>query len=290
MQKVKSLITKENLQVFLLWNLGAFITAVGAYFFKYPNHFSFGGVSGVTVVLGHYFPQLSLGLINWVLNLSLLVLGVLLLGRSFGISTFYVTVVMSAFLSWFEKWFPMQQPLTNQPLLEMIFGVVLPSVGAAWLFHVGASTGGTDIIAMILKKYTSFEIGGALFAADFLIAAAAFPAFGAQTGLFSLLGLMSKSLVVNYVMENMKMSKSFTIVTDNPEPICAFIMADLNRSASVYKAEGIYSHNDHTVIMTTMSRAEGTRLQKVIREADAKAFVVITNTSQVIGKGFSGGN
>ena len=189
MKSMQKLFSRENLKTFLIWNVGAFITAVGAYFFKYPNHFSFGGVSGITVVLGHYFPELSLGGINWVLNLALLVLGAVMLGKSFGVSTAYVTVSMSAFLSLFEVLFPMSQPLTDQPLLELIFGVLLPSVGAAVLFNVGASTGGTDIIAMILKKYTSADIGSALFLADFFIAAAAFPAFGATTGLFPALTL-----------------------------------------------------------------------------------------------------
>lgn len=244
MKSMQKLFSRENLKTFLIWNVGAFITAVGAYFFKYPNHFSFGGVSGITVVLGHYFPELSLGGINWVLNLALLVLGAVMLGKSFGVSTAYVTVSMSAFLSLFEVLFPMSQPLTDQPLLELIFGVLLPSVGAAVLFNVGASTGGTDIIAMILKKYTSADIGSALFLADFFIAAAAFPAFGATTGLFSLLGLGTKSLTVNFVMENMNLSKSFTIITDNPDPICRFIVEDLNRSASTYRAEGIYTHQD----------------------------------------------
>lgn len=161
MKSMQQLFSRENLKTFLIWNVGAFITAVGAYFFKYPNHFSFGGVSGITVVLGHYFPELSLGGINWVLNLALLVLGAVMLGKSFGVSTAYVTVSMSAFLSLFEVLFPMSQPLTDQPLLELIFGVLLPSVGAAVLFNVGASTGGTDIIAMILKKYTSADIGSA---------------------------------------------------------------------------------------------------------------------------------
>lgn len=197
---------------------------------------------------------------------------------------------MSAFLSLFEVLFPMSPAPDRSAPAGTDLRRAAPSVGAAVLFNVGASTGGTDIIAMILKKYTSADIGSALFLADFFIAAAAFPAFGATTGLFSLLGLGTKSLTVNFVMENMNLSKSFTIITDNPDPICRFIVEDLNRSASTYRAEGIYTHQDHTVIMTTMGRQQGSRLQRVIREADPHAFVVITNTSQVIGKGFRGGN
>ena len=269
--------------------LGISMMAVGVYFFKFPNNFSFGGVTGISIVLNRLLPW-SAASYNFAINMALLVVGFVFIGRSFGVKTVYVSVLSSAGLSLLESFCPLSAPLTSQPVLELIFAIVLPATSAAILFNVGASGGGTDIIAMILKKYTSADIGSALFLADFFIAAAAFPAFGATTGLFSLLGLGTKSLTVNFVMENMNLSKSFTIITDNPDPICRFIVEDLNRSASTYRAEGIYTHQDHTVIMTTMGRQQGSRLQRVIREADPHAFVVITNTSQVIGKGFRGGN
>ena len=274
----------------ILLHVGILIMAVGEYFFKFPNHFSFGGVAGLSVVIGGVFPQITPSLANLALNAVLIVLGILALGKGFGLRTAYGSALLSVLLSVLERVCPLNQPLTDEPLLELMFAVGLPAFGTAILFNIDASSGGTDIIAMILKKYTSADIGSALFLADFFIAAAAFPAFGATTGLFSLLGLGTKSLTVNFVMENMNLSKSFTIITDNPDPICRFIVEDLNRSASTYRAEGIYTHQDHTVIMTTMGRQQGSRLQRVIREADPHAFVVITNTSQVIGKGFRGGN
>ena len=161
---------KSRMKTFLILNLATLLTAVGVYFFKYPNHFSTGGVSGITVVLGYYLPNLSLGAINWSINLALLALGLLCIGREFGLTTAYVTVALSAMLDLFEGFFPLNQPLTEQPFLELIFGVLLPAIGSALLFHENASTGGTDIIAMILKKYSSINIGSALFLVDALIA------------------------------------------------------------------------------------------------------------------------
>lgn len=280
---------KSRMKIFLILNLATLLTAVGVYFFKYPNHFSTGGVSGITVVLGYYLPNLSLGAINWSINLVLLALGMLCIGREFGLTTAYVTVALSAMLDLFEGFFPLNQPLTEQPFLELIFGVLLPAIGSALLFHENASTGGTDIIAMILKKYSSINIGSALFLVDALIACSTFFAFGAETGLFSVFGLGIKSIIVNYVMENMNLSKSFTIITDKAEQIIEFIKIDLHRGATIHSAQGMFNHTNKTVIMTAVSRAQGIRLQKRIKEEDPHAFVMITNTSEIIGKGFRGG-
>lgn len=280
---------RNSMKSFLILNFATLLTAIGVYFFKYPNHFSTGGVSGITVVLGYYLPNLSLGAINWIINLALLALGLLCIGKEFGLTTAYVTVALSAMLDLFEGVFPLHQPLTEQPFLELIFGVLLPAIGSALLFHENASTGGTDIIAMILKKYSSINIGSALFLADALIACSTFLAFGAQTGLFSILGLGIKSIIVNYVMENMNLNKSFTIITDEADEIIRFIKIDLHRGATILSAQGMFNRTDKTVIMTAVSRAQGIRLQKHIKEVSPHAFVLITNTSEVIGKGFHGG-
>lgn len=286
MKSMQKLFSRENLKTFLIWNVGAFITAVGAYFFKYPNHFSFGGVSGITVVLGRYFPELSLGGINWVLNLALLVLGAVMLGKSFGVSTAYVTVSMSAFLSLFEVLFPMSQPLTDQPLLELIFGVLLPSVGAAVLFNVGASTGGTDIIAMILKKYTGLDVGRALLLSDVLIAAATFLIFDVETGLFSILGLVLKSVLVDSVIESLNRRKNFFIITSRPSVTSEYITHTLGRGATIWRGEGAYTHEEHWIILTALSRGQAVTLRRFLKEKDPSAFFIIANSSEIFGKGF----
>lgn len=282
-------LNKNSLKTFLILNIATLLTAAGVYFFKYPNHFSTGGVSGITVVLGHYLPDLSLGSINWIINLLLLLLGVFTLGKEFGLTTAYVTVALSAMLDLLERLFPLSAPLTDQPFLELIFGVLLPAIGSALLFNVNASTGGTDIIAMILKKHSSINIGNALFVVDSLIAFSTFFAFGPETGLFSIFGLGIKSIIVNYVMEGMNLNKSFTIITEHPQEIMDFIKIDLHRGATLHQAQGMFNHTDKTIILTAVSRTQGIRLQKLIRETDPHAFVMITNTSEIIGKGFRGG-
>lgn len=282
--------TKQWLNDFFILNAGTLLTAVGSYFFKFPNNFSTGGVTGISVVMTHYFPGLSNGTIVSVINIALLIVGLLLLGKGFGFKTFYVTVAFSAMLKILEVIWPMTQPLTDQPFMELLLGVFLPAWGSALLFNIGSSTGGTDIIAMIVKKYFKCHIGRALLIVDFFITLLTFVAFGPETGLFSMVGLFVRSFAVDLFLENMNTYKYFTIITDKPQEIYSYITDVLHRGATVYQAEGLYKHTEKTVIMTAQGKKQALHLQDVIRQKDPHAFVLVTNTSEIIGKGFRGGN
>lgn len=262
---------------------------VGIYFFKFPNHFCFGGVTGIAVLLSG-FMKLSASSYTFIINMVLLGAGFLFLGKNFGIKTVYVSVLMSVGLSVLEKVYPMIRPLTDEPVLEFMFAVFLPSLGSAILFDMDASGGGTDILAMILKKYTSLNIGVTLMLVDVFITVAAFLVYGPKTGLFSFAGLLSKTLVIDGVIENMNLCKYFTVVCDNPTPICDFIHEQLKRSATVFSAEGSYLHNQKKIILTVMRRSQAVRLRRFIRENQPGAFIMITNSSEIIGKGFRGVN
>lgn len=274
---------------YIVLTLATLMLVVGVYLFKFPNNFSFGGVTGLAVILGKVMP-ITPGTITFIVNMLLLGVGFVFLGREFGIKTVYVSVLTSVGLWAAEILFPMSQPLTNEPVLELIFAIVLPAASAAILFNVGASGGGTDIIAMVLKKYTELNIAVALFLVDFFITIAACFVFDAQTGLFSICGLMAKSLVVDSVIENINTCKMFTIICDNPEPICDFIKNTLKRSATIYKAQGAYERHDKTVIITVMRRRQAVELRNFIKINQPEAFITITSSSEIIGKGFRGFN
>ncbi|HWT26587.1 MAG TPA: YitT family protein, partial [Mobilitalea sp.] len=175
---------------------------------------------------------------------------------------------------------------TTQPVLELAFAVILPSIGAAILFNIGASTGGTDVIAMLLKKYSNLDIGRALLVSDFLLTMLTFPVFGIATGLFSILGLFLKSTLVDTVIENLNLNKYFTIICENPKPICDYILNTIHRSATIYDAKGAFSDKDKKIILTVMNRSQAVNLRKYIRQEDPSAFILITNTSEIIGRGF----
>lgn len=278
----------SQLKDFGLVTLGTILITVGVYFFKFPNHFSMGGVSGISVVLGAMLPHFSPGQLVLVINLVLLAVGFLFFGKGFGLKTAYSSILFSLSTALLEQAAPLSAPLTSQPLLELVFAVMLPAIGSAILFHADASSGGTDVVAMLLKKYTNLPIGNALMFSDAFITLSACFVFDLQTGLCSVLGLAAKALVVDSVLENINLSKSFTIITTRPQEICDYIFHSLGRGATVVDASGAFIHGQRTLILTAVRRVQAVKLQKLVRAVDPSAFLVITNTSEVIGKGFRG--
>ena len=269
--------------------LATCVMNIGIYVFKFPNNFSFGGVSGLSVVLSSAFGVSASGC-NLVINMLLILLGFLFLGRTFGIKPVYVSVLSSVGLSLMERFFPMNAPVTDQPMLELIFAILLPALASAVLFNMDASGGGTDILAMILKKYSSVDIGVGLFVVDLAVTVSAFFVFGIETGLYSCCGLMAKSLVIDGVIENINLCKFFTIVTDTPELICDFIQVELNRSATISSAEGAYTGKHKYIVLTVVNRHQAVLLRNFIKKESPKSFLMITNSSEIIGKGFRGFN
>lgn len=278
---MKSGILKE----YAIISVSTFILAVGIYFFKFPNDFTFGGVSGLSVVLGRVTPFSPAGA-NFLLNLLLDLGGFLFLGKDFGVKTVYSSLLLSSLVWGLERLMPLARPLTDEPMLELVFAVLLPAFGSALLFHEGASSGGTDIIAMILKKYTSVDIGKALFLSDLLITLSSFFVFNIKTALFSFLGLLSKSLIVDSVIEGINLNKYFTVICTEPKPILDYIVNQLDRSATVCDGLGAYSHRRKYIIFTVMSRSQAAQLRRYIRHTEPDAFLLICNTSEIIGKGF----
>ncbi len=280
---------RAGIQKFLVINAGVFLLSLGVYFFKFPNNFTTGGVSGLSIILGRLIPipALSPAMLMSIINLALLGVGFLFLGTGFGFWTAYCSVMFS-FETWlFEKLFPMDRPFTDQPLLELCFAILLPAVGSALLFNSGASSGGTDIVAMILKKYTPLtDIGKALFASDGLIALSSCFLFGMQTGLFSLLGLFLKAFVVDSVIESINLCKFFAIVTSRPQEICDYIIHGLGHSSTVIDAMGAYTRAGCKVVLIACRRGEAVRLRQKCKAIDPQCFMFITNTSEIIGKGF----
>lgn len=270
---------------FLLMTGSTLLMAVGTYFFKFTNNFTFGGITGLAVLVAKT-GLMSASDFNLIASMLLLIIGMIILGKKFAAKTAYCSILLSVTLSVLERVCPMNHPLTDQPMLELCFAIALPAMGSAVLFNIGSSSGGTDIIAMILKKYSSFDIGHALLASDVLITAAGFFVFDVKTGLYSLLGLTVRSFMVDSFIESLNLSKYFNVVCDHPDNICDFIVHDLNRSASVCHAKGAYSGQDKYIVLTALNRAQAVQLRNFIKKEEPNAFILISNTSEIIGKGF----
>lgn len=279
---------KEQIRDFFLMTLGTALVSVGVYFFKFPNHFSMGGVSGLSILLGRLFqsPWLTPSVFNTVINLLFLILGFILLDRGFGLRTVYCSLLYSALVQIFEWVAPMSAPLTDQKMLELFFAVILPALGAAILFNINASTGGTDIAALILKKFSGMDVGRALLVSDVAIAAAALFIFDIESGLCSLLGLAFKSVLVDSSIESFNRRKAFFIITSLPELVTGYVTHQLGRGATVWQAQGAYTHETHYVVLTVLSRGQAVILRQNLKRMDPNAFLIVANSSEIFGKGF----
>ncbi len=276
----------ESVKFFLLLNLGLVATAVGIALFKTPNHFAFGGTSGLSIVLSTLFPRWNVGFFMWIVNAALVLLGFLFLGvRSMG-WTLYSSFALAFYVGLWESIWPLTAPLTNDVFLELCYAVILPAVGSAIVFNIGASTGGTDILAMILHKYTSLEIGRALLVSDLAIVLAGAVLYGPATGLYCILGMILKTTVVDGAIESINLRKVCTVITSDPEPTRDFIVKELHRSATEERAKGTYSHEEKWVLMTVLTRSQAQHLRRFVRLKDPHAFITIVNSSEIIGKGF----
>lgn len=278
---------RRNVIEYVLITIGILLLIIGNYVFKFPNHFTFGGVSGIATLVNG-ITGWSTSTVNLILNIALLIVSFFTLGREFGVKSVYASLLFSFGISLCDLIIPMEKPLTDEPILELFFAILVPCIGSAILFNINASSGGTDIIALIVKKYYKTELGTALFLADSVIVVSTFFVYGMKIGLYSTVGLIAKSLVIDLVIESINRSKYFTIICDNPEPILDFIKNDLNRSATVYDAEGAYSGDKKTVILTVTKRSQAIDLRNFIKKVEPKCFITITTTSEIIGKGFRG--
>ena len=272
---------------YVLITLSISIMSVGVYFFKFPNNFVFGGVTGTAALVAKLTPM-SASAFSSAANLVLLVVGLIFLGKEFAMTTGYATFVMSAELMVFEKICPLSGPLSDQPMLDLLFAIALPAIASALLFNVGASSGGTDIIALIVEKYTHIHsIAVALFITDLFMVIAACFVFDLYTALYSFVGLTVKSLVIDAVLEKIKMCKAILIVCDEKAPICDFIMRKLMRGATYTPCFGAYTDKPHYIIYTTITRHEADQLQEFIHKEHLNAFMSMLSTTEVFGKGFN---
>lgn len=277
-------------------NIGVFLLSFGIYMFEAPNNFLMGGVSGIAIFLSNVVPVswLTYDVYIWVINVILGIIGFIFLGKGLGIKTVYCFLMYNLEVTLLTRLAPLSGPITGEAatLLEAIFAVATAGIGQAIIFYCGATSGGTDIIAMIVKKYKKINISFAIIAVDFIIAALAFvPAFGEgfgpKMGLLCILGVTLRAFAIDGIIENIAKTKYVTIITTNPEIAANVIIKDLDRSYTKYKAEGGFTGEDRTIIITVCRRMEAIHLKEQLHKDDPTAFTIITDANEILGNGFS---
>ena len=279
-------VAMKDWKYWLRLEFGIILLAIGIYFFKTPNSFATGGVSGLSILLAKTAPIMTQAEYMGLINVLLLVIGVITLGKGCSVMTILCSLQLSAINYALERLVPMDHPFTNEPLMELLYAMFLSGFASAILFECNASSGGTDIIALILQKYTTLDIGKALLLTDFAIAASNFVINGIGAGLYSILGLFLKTFLIDNVIESLNLCKAFTIVTTCPDEISSFIMNTLHHGVTMYEAQGAYTGGKKTMLVTVCRRADAVRLRRFAKSVDPDAFIIITNSSEIIGRGF----
>ena len=282
----------------ILMTVGILMMAASVFFFQTPNGFTLGGVAGIALLLQYAFnnPFLTQGVFIAIINVILIVLGLTILGKQCTVRTIYCSLLYTAVI-WgleqligpgkqpihVEKW-----PLTDQPFMELCYAILLFGIGGALVFNCGSTSGGTDIIAMILKKFTKLNVGVSLLIIDFIVVCITFSSVPVDVALYSMLGLFAKSFLLDGVIESIGKTKYITIITKKPDEIGEYILNKIKHSYTIYDAEGGYSKEPKKIMITVCKRSEALKLKTKVKIMDPEAFVIITDANEILGKGFGG--
>ncbi len=251
--------------------------------FLASNDIIAGGVSGVATIINH-FSGLSIGLLIILMNIPIFIWGLVKLGKALGIATLYATIALSVFTDLFS----VLGPLTNDLLLASVFGGLIAGTGFGLVFYSNATTGGVDIVANIIKlKYRHMPLGKIILAVDLTVILFAMYVYkNINIGLYSIIAIWLTAYVLDMILEGFNFAKLALIVTDKHEEISKLIHTRLNRGATFLHGEGTYTNSPKKVIMCTIMEKEIPILKDIIRSADRKSFVLITDAKEVLGEGF----
>jgi len=279
-------LSAEWFRVYLLIVLGSFIMAAGFVLFISPYKLAPGGVYGVAIVL-HYLINTPIGLVGILIDIPLTIIGIKILGPKFGMKTVVGFVLLSAWISLLEFTWGYEPLVEGDPLLSAIFGGLLIGFGLGLIFKSKASSGGSDIIAMILNKYTKIPIGQLMIIVDAAIVMISLVAFDDwKIPLYSWIVIFITGKVVDAVIQGVSYDKTCMIITDKPEEVSNKILVDLNRGGTFIRARGMYSGEEKDMIYTVVNRREVAILQDYIRQVDPNAFMTVIDANEIVGNGF----
>ena len=270
----------------IMMTAGTLISAFGVHFFKIPNNFSTGGMSGISIILGNLIEGISPATFILILNIIFMILGFAFVGKDFGWKTIYCSVLFSGAVQLLDIIVPMTKPFTDQRMLELAFAGIIPAVGTAMTFKYGGSTGGPDTIAMILRKHIKSDISISMMIADAIIAASTIFFINVETGLYSILGMLLKSFMVQAAIGVINRRKTLLIITSKPDEVQEYITKTLHRGATVWNASGAFTHENKTVLFVAMTPYQAAEVRDYTKKIDDRAFVTVLDSNEVYGKGF----
>ena len=265
--------------------VGVVLVAFALHFFYFPANLAAGGISGLAIILEQLFPAISRPTYILIMNLIFFAIGFMFLGKVFGAKTIFASFFMTGVLEVLHRTMG-NVVLTNDMFLNTFYGTLLASVGMAIVFNYNGSTGGTDIIAKILRKYLHVDLGKALLAVDFVITAGGFLVFGWEVGLFSLLSVLINGNLIDRFIEGTRTAKEIMIISKQSVAIRQFIIEDLDRGCTILTGYGGYTKEDTNVIYVVLNRRDYIELRNFIKVVDNRAFLSVNEVREVLGEGY----
>lgn len=275
----------KKIREYALTTLGIVLTAIALEYFFFPNDIAAGGVSGIALVINRVTGW-NISIMVFILNIILFILAFLVLGKGFGGKSIYATIMLSVVMELIEKVFNPGM-LTDNMFLASFFGSALLAMGSAIVFHQGASTGGTSILAAIISKFTSLGVGTALLLNDSIICLLAINVFGIDKGLFGFFSLILIGLLIDKFIDGFNTCKQVFIITSKSEMVVNFINKDINRGCTVLNGKGGYTDSEVKIVYTVLSSNQFITLKSFIKENNPEAFITVNDSKEVLGLGFN---
>lgn len=281
-------ITKGKVKTFWLDCLydfvGSCLYGVGILSFTAPNHIAPGGVSGIATLLNYLF-GVPIGAMNFAINIPLVVIAYLVLGKAFTAKTLKSVFIMSVVLDYVIIYLP---PYQGNHLLAALFGGVFMGIGLGIVFMRGSTTGGTDILGKLFQlKAPHVPIGRMMFFIDVVVlTAAAFVYKNIEASLFGLISMYASAQMMDSILYGLENGKMVHIVSKKNQEIVKDIITDLNRSATILDGKGAYSGQKTDVIMVVVRKTEFFKLKTLVRRHDPDAFIVVSEANEIIGDGW----
>lgn len=271
----------KYLKEYLIITVGCFFYAVSINYFFISNHLAEGGVAGICLILFYLF-KLPVGIMYFVINIPLLIMGWKLVGRDFLFKTLYGTSCLSFLITLTETW----KGPSNDIMLGSIYGGVLIGIGLGLIFMVNGSTGGTDVVARILNRYFDIPMGRTMLILDVVILGIAAIFFGKEIVMYTLISMTIVSKAIDYFQDGYTKAKGITIISSKSEEIKERIMNETGRGTTIIKGEGGFTGNEMNLLFCVVSKFEVTKVKTIVKETDSFAFLTISDVSEVLGEGF----
>lgn len=262
--------------------VGVVLTALALVLFLIPNKIAAGGASGLATVVFHTlgFP---VGLTMLAINTPLFIFSVKELGARFGIKTLFGTITMAIVIDYLE---PIVTPLTADPFLAALYGGILAGIGIGIVFKYGGTTGGTDLGAQLLKRFTGMSSGQGLLIIDAFVITTAAIFFNVELALFALIALFATAKLIDLVQEGFYYARAAIIISNSPDKVTREIFGSLNRGVTILKGQGAYGGKERDILLVVISQSEVTRLKVLVYDIDHNAFIIITHVHEALGEGF----